>query len=68
MQSNEPYIVGVTLTAVLSGLFIMGNLLHIQWINDFKGLLPLAAYRIEWVLPAFVSFGITALITGTRKR
>lgn len=62
VRSNAPYIVGVTLTAVLSALFIIGDLLHIDWINNFKTLLPLANYRIEWFLPAFLSFGITAVL------
>ena len=62
VQSNAPYIVGVTLTAILSGLFIIGDLLHIAWINNFKTLLPLADYRIEWFIPAFLSFIITAIV------
>ena len=66
VRSNAPYIVGVTLTAVLSALFIIGDLLHIGWINDFKTLLPLANYRIEWFLPAFLSFGITAVLVKNR--
>ena len=66
VRSNAPYIVGVTLTAVLSALFIIGDLLHIGWINDFKTLLPLANYRIEWFLPAFLSFGITAVLVKNK--
>ena len=66
VRSNAPYIVGVTLTAVLSALFIIGDLLHIDWINDFKTLLPLANYRIEWFLPAFLSFGITAVLVKNK--
>lgn len=66
VQSNAPYIVGVTLTAILSGLFIIGDLLHIAWINNFKTLLPLADYRIEWFIPAFLSFIITAIIVKRR--
>jgi len=62
VKSNTPYIVGVTLTAVLSGLFIIGDLQNIEWIIKFRTLLPLSSYKIEWFLPAFLSFVITTVI------
>lgn len=59
---NTPYIVGVTTSAVISGVFTMAKLLSLNNILAFKDKLPLASYQIEWFLPTVLAFAIAVLV------
>ena len=59
---NTPYIVGVTTSAVISGVFTMAKLLSLNDILVFKDKLPLASYQIEWFLPTVLAFAIAVLV------
>ena len=62
VRAKAPYIIGVSFTAVFSAIFVIGNLVGSETLKSLQMNLPLAQYHIEWLLPAFIAFGISYLI------
>ena len=68
VRAKAPYIIGVSFTAVFSAIFVIGNLVGSESIKALQMSLPLAQYHIEWLLPAFVAFGITYLVKSEKRK
>ena len=62
VRTKAPYIIGVSFKAVFSAIFVIGNLVGSETLKSLQMSLPLAQYHIEWLLPAFIAFGISYLI------
>ena len=45
----------------------LGFLIEAEWLNQLKGILPLANQNLGWVLPAFVTFILVNLVTKQKN-
>ena len=64
-----PYVVALLITTFISAFRVLEHFnIAATEINYFKGFIPLGNHNLEWVVPSFIGFIITYLITKNKVK
>lgn len=69
VTKKMPYVVALLITTFISAFRILTHFnIAVAEINFYKGFIPLGDHNLEWVIPSFIGFAITYLITKNTSK
>lgn len=69
VNDRLPYLLSVITTALISSVAVLQNFgVCPEWLSQVKASIPLSSYSLEWLLPSFVMFVVSAFIVNSLRR
>lgn len=69
VYSRTPYVVAIIVTTLIALISVLAHFkIYPESMAKIKSLMPFAEHNLEWLIPAFLSFGIAALLVKNKPQ